>query len=225
VFYPRHMGLGFVHGVALHSRVVAAVTVPWYKILSKQAHADTATHVFTWFKDLHGEVRYFEALEGAGWRGPLPIYAVHEWADEVEGRWVKEYDLTKFLALTDSEIERRYEFCLDMLSYWTYNTPQLVLQLRTAGLARLLVRSSPRDVICSEAASAVCHSDMLDFRVWCGKRDFDDISPDVLHRAVLRLVLTCPALKTLSETETVSGLTLMQRITEEGGLSDPSIQP
>jgi hypothetical protein len=182
------IGLGFCHSTGAIGKTIQWVTTPLHKVLSSKARSETATHVFVWFRDNHGNVEYFEALEGAGWQGPFPISKVHEWVAEEKGRWVKEYDLTRFLALTKEQMIARYSFCSNMLEYWDYNTPQLALQLRTMGLGRRIIPASPRDVICSEAGSRICHSDILDFREWCNKRNHDDISPFKLHQAVLKLL-------------------------------------
>jgi len=182
------MGLGFAHSNGAIGKTIQWVTTPLHKVLSKKAREACPTHVYVWFKTIKSEVIYFEALEGAGFQGPFPLATVHAWAEEDQDRWVKEYDLTKFLALSPAQLEARYQFCVAMLNYWDYNTPQLALQLRTMGLGRRIVPASPRDVICSEAASRICHSDILDFREWTNKRNHDDISPRVLHDAVLKLI-------------------------------------
>jgi len=181
------IGLGFTHSTGTIGKTIQWVTTPLYKVLSNKAREQCPTHVFIWFRKSSGDVEYFEALEGHGFKGPFPLSKVHDWATEKEGRWVKEYDLTKFTALSPDQLEARYNFCMDMLKYWDYNTIRLILQLRTMGLGRKLIPASPRSVICSEAASRICHTDLLDFREWTNKGNHDDISPRVLHDAVIKL--------------------------------------
>ena len=181
-------GLGFCHSSGTIGKTIQWVTTPLHKVLSAKARQECATHVFVWFRDTHGQAFYYEALEGAGWQGPFQISKAIAWAAEEKGRWVKCYDLTKFMALSPDQLDARVKFCHDMLDYWDYNTPQLALQLRTMGLGRRLIPASPRDVICSEAGARVMHSDILDFREWCNKKHVDDISPRVLHDAVLKLI-------------------------------------
>lgn len=187
------MGIGCVHSTGAIGKAICFFTSPVKKMLRhpskiKAIWKDTATHVFIWFRDVHGEVQYFEALEGEGWRGPYPILKAHVWASEEPGRWVKEYDLTRFLALTNDEMSRRFQFCHDMLNYWKYNTKQLAIQPRTMGVVRLLVKASPDDVICSEAASRLCHSDVFDFRERCCKLRHDHLTPEDLHRECEKLI-------------------------------------
>ena len=183
-----NIGLTFTHSVGKIGRAVQWVTTPLCKVFNKKAREECATHVLVWFQSDDGEKFYYEAYEGEGFRGPLPYVKVEQWVTEKDGRWLKEYDLTKFLALGPEQLSSREKFCEDMLSYWTYNIPQLLLQLRIMGVGRRLFPSSPRKVICSEAAARICHSDTLDFREWCNKKNHDDISPRVLHDAVKRLV-------------------------------------
>lgn len=184
---PVAMGIGFCHSTGWIGKAIQWVTTPLSGVLSAKRRAETATHAFVWFHDNHGRVEYFEALEGAGWQGPFDISKVHKWAEDEKGRWVKEIDLTMFLALSREQMRARYEFCYAMLDYWSYNTPQLILQLRTAGLGRRIIPASPRDVICSEAASRILHSDILDFREWCNKGNHDNISPEKLRLGVEKL--------------------------------------
>jgi hypothetical protein len=182
------MGLGFIHSVGPIGKVITWVTTPLHKVLSKKAREACPTHVFVWFEDDRGTRIYYEALEGEGFQGPFPVSKYEEWVREDDRRWVETYDLTKFLGLSAYQISTRKQYCDDMLDYWDYNTPQLILQLRTMGLGRKIIPASPRDVICSEAGARICRSDLLDFTEWCKKRNPDDISPRVLYDAVKKMV-------------------------------------
>ena len=182
------IGLGFNHSVTTFGKAITWVTTKWYKMFSKEAREKCPTHVWIWFECEKGERIYYEALEGEGFQGPLPISKIYEWALSDTRHWTKDYDLTKFVGLSPEDLTMREQFCNDMTKYWSYNTARIPLQLRTAGLARLLIPSSPRDVICSEAGSRVLHTDLLDFREICKKKNHDDISPRVLMDGVLKLI-------------------------------------
>jgi len=182
------MGLGFVRNTAALSKLIAVSTVRWWKVWSKKARKKTPSHVYIWFEDVSGHRVYFEALEGVGWRGPLPIENFEEWLGEDEGRWVQDYDLTKWMK---GDVQRQFDFCMDMKDPdygWVYDTERLALHTRFLGcIGRLFIKSTPNKVICSEAGARVCYSTRLDFREWCKVKQFDNISPAKLLWGVRRL--------------------------------------
>ena len=199
----RKMGVICFHSTSKIGRIIPLFTLPFWKAILKphkikEAYINCATHVAVWFEDMHGIQVYYEALEGEGWQGAFPVSKAQEWAEEVPERWVKQYDLTRFLALSQPAIGRRVGFCEEMKKYWHYNVQQFVLFLRSARLLRRLVPSSTTGVICSEAAGRICHSDVFDFREICHKRHFDHLSPEDIHRA-------CEMLEALADNDMVGG--------------------
>lgn len=184
----RKMGVLVFHSTSFLGRIIPLFTMPfWANILRpwkiKENYLNCATHVAVWFEDTHGGSVYYEALEGKGWCGPIPRSAATEWADKEPERWVKRYDLTPLLALSENAIGRRVVFCEEMKKYWWYNTRQFVLFFRTAKLFRNLIPSSVLGVVCSETGGRICHSDVFDFREICRVKHFDHLSPETIHQA------------------------------------------
>jgi len=183
----RTMGILAFHSTTKFGRVICATTMPFWKTVlkpwkAKQYFLDCATHTAVWFKDKNNITIYYEALEGEGWRGPFPLSKAFDWAEEKPERWVKKYDLTEFLGLSWEAVNRRAAYCFEMLGVLEYSKKQLPLLLRTAGVARMIFRSTPLNVTCSEIGSRVCHSDVFDFREFCHKKHHDYITPEGIHR-------------------------------------------
>jgi len=197
------IGIICFHSTSKVGRIIPLFTLPFWKTILrprkiKEAYLNCATHIAVWFEDDHSSQVYYEALEGEGWQGAFPIEKALEWAEEVPERWIKQYDLTSLLALSQNAISRRVDFCEEMKKYWYYNIKQFVLFLRSAQMLKRFTPSSTMGVICSEAGGRICHSDVFDFREVCRKKHFDHLSPEDIHRA-------CEMLESLAVKDTAGG--------------------
>ena len=168
------------HSSGPFSRLIAWISAPRECLAGR--FSEVGTHAAQGFIADDGTKVYFEALEGAGFRGPLPDSEAVRWAERKRGRWVRRYQLN----VTADEAKEIWDRAQDQLGSWKYSIIQLLLMYLNLRF-RVPLSRTPGRVICSEAVGRLT-SPILDLR-GAGKT-FDETTPYDLQNSLG--VLGCP---------------------------------
>jgi hypothetical protein len=181
--------IGFNHSEAWPIALASAPVRQWTKARLK----DIPTHTWIGFQRGSEEIVYFDAVMGAGWRGPRPLSKIEAWAAEKpDERWIHYYQLL----CTSDEAGRMYaDACSHCFNgggvEWFYNVVQLWQMLRNR-ITGKPVPSSEGDIVCSEGDVRVieagpCSEFTIRRRLMYPRKGVDELTPHDLECIVKEL--------------------------------------
>jgi hypothetical protein len=157
---PVGVYIAFNHWDAPFSRIIehmthpAALWPPWGKDVS-----GVPSHARIGLIYDNGAQKFWESMEGKGWRGPRAEARVaEEVARRPMRRWTRLYDVTRLMGEDGpEEVARR---CEDQLGVWTYATRVQMVRLCLHVRRGIVVpKRSPEQVHCSEAVIRILDGD------------------------------------------------------------------
>lgn len=179
------IGINAHRGDGPISTAIARATAPFLWQFSRKKMAEVPSHISVIFQLSDGRRVIYEALEGEGFRGPIPMEKVEKWAAEKEKRWVRTYWIPWEYINKDSA-DYKLEFLHSRLGLWEYNTIQLPRMWLRKRL-NIPMRTTPNKVVCSEVGSKML-APQIDIPMLCSKPSHDYINPFQIEQAIKRLL-------------------------------------
>ncbi len=165
--------------------IMLCTTWPWRWL--KPGQVSTHSGVGFVYRDGHREI--YEAFEGAGWRGPIPVLKVEGWVSRNKRRRFTMYDIPEYLISPDAATYK-LKRCEALMGVWRYS----IWQLPRMGLRHFLrflpINTTADKVVCSEAATIIFDPE-IDVCKLTGKRKPDLVTPYDFEQA-MKLVTAKP---------------------------------